>query len=147
MAYQPGLVPHLVGIGCDLAACRAATNLGPELKIGAGAATPEQVRSLIDALRDERPLGEAQRRALVSERVSVLDFPNAVGRPGPGGGGPIGFNVQIPGLGFYFVDSVVSRDYPVLTGLLVFYVAFLVLLNLVVDILYGILDPRTRGAR
>ncbi|MBE7449499.1 MAG: ABC transporter permease [Kofleriaceae bacterium] len=52
---------------------------------------------------------------------------------------------QIPGLGFYFVDSVVSRDYPVLTGLLVFYVAFLVLLNLVVDILYGVIDPRTRG--
>lgn len=52
---------------------------------------------------------------------------------------------RIPGLGFYFVDSVVSRDYPVLTGLLVFYVAFLVLLNLVVDILYGVIDPRTRG--
>ena len=54
---------------------------------------------------------------------------------------------QIPGLGFYFVDSVVSRDYPVLTGLLVFYVAFLVLLNLAVDILYGVIDPRTRDAR
>jgi len=54
---------------------------------------------------------------------------------------------QIPGLGYYFVDSVVSRDYPVLTGLLVFYVAFLVVLNLVVDILYGVIDPRTRDAR
>jgi oligopeptide transport system permease protein len=54
---------------------------------------------------------------------------------------------QIPGLGFYFVDSVVSRDYPVLTGLLVFYVAFLVVLNLVVDILQGIIDPRSRDAR
>jgi oligopeptide transport system permease protein len=54
---------------------------------------------------------------------------------------------QIPGLGFYFVDSVVSRDYPVLTGLLVFYVAFLVLLNLVVDILQGIIDPRSRESR
>ena len=54
---------------------------------------------------------------------------------------------QIPGLGFYFVGSVSDRDYPVLTGLLVFYVAFLVLLNLVVDILYGVIDPRTRGAR
>lgn len=51
---------------------------------------------------------------------------------------------QIPGLGFYFVDSVVSRDYPVLTGLLVFYVAFLVVLNLLVDILYGVIDPRSR---
>lgn len=51
---------------------------------------------------------------------------------------------QIPGLGFYFVDSVASRDYPVLTGLLVFYVAFLLFLNLLVDIAYGLLDPRVR---
>ncbi len=54
---------------------------------------------------------------------------------------------QIPGLGFYFVGSVSERDYPVLTGRLVFYLAFLVLLNQLVDILYGVIDPRTRGAR
>lgn len=51
---------------------------------------------------------------------------------------------QIPGLGFYFVDSVTSHDYPVLTGLLVFYVALLLLFNLVVDLAYGWLDPRIR---
>jgi len=54
---------------------------------------------------------------------------------------------QVPGLGYYFVDSVGSRDYPVLTGLLVFYVTFLVLLNLAVDIAYGFLDPRIRARR
>jgi oligopeptide transport system permease protein len=52
---------------------------------------------------------------------------------------------QIPGLGFYFVASITDRDYPVLTGVLVFYTAFLVLLNLAVDIAYGALDPRVRG--
>jgi oligopeptide transport system permease protein len=51
---------------------------------------------------------------------------------------------QIPGLGYYFIDSVASRDYPVLTGLLVFYVAFLLVFNLIVDLLYGVLDPRIR---
>jgi len=51
---------------------------------------------------------------------------------------------QIPGLGFYFVDSVTSRDYPVLTGLLVFYVAVLVVMNLLVDIVHALLDPRVR---
>jgi oligopeptide transport system permease protein len=51
---------------------------------------------------------------------------------------------QIPGLGYYFIDSVASRDYPVLTGLLVFYVAFLMVFNLIVDLLYGVLDPRIR---
>ncbi len=52
---------------------------------------------------------------------------------------------QIPGLGFYFVASITDRDYPVLTGVLVFYTAFLVLLNIVVDIVYGMLDPRIRS--
>ncbi len=52
---------------------------------------------------------------------------------------------QIPGLGFFFVASITDRDYPVLTGVLVFYTAFLVMLNLIVDIAYGILDPRTRS--
>jgi ABC-type dipeptide/oligopeptide/nickel transport system permease component len=54
---------------------------------------------------------------------------------------------QIPGLGFYFVGSIADRDYPVLTGVLVFYSVFLVLLNLMVDIAYGIIDPRIRDRR
>jgi oligopeptide transport system permease protein len=54
---------------------------------------------------------------------------------------------QIPGLGFYFVASITDRDYPVLTGVLVFYALFLVTMNLLVDIAYGVLDPRIRGQR
>lgn len=51
---------------------------------------------------------------------------------------------QIPGLGTYFVNSITDRDYPVLTGVFVFYATMLVLLNLVVDLAYGVIDPRTR---
>jgi ABC-type dipeptide/oligopeptide/nickel transport system permease component len=54
---------------------------------------------------------------------------------------------QIPGLGFYFVASISERDYPVLTGVLVFYAVFLVMLNLLVDIAYGLIDPRIRDQR
>lgn len=54
---------------------------------------------------------------------------------------------QIPGLGFYFVDSVTSRDYPVLTGLLVFYVGLTVVMNLLVDVGHALLDPRVRETR
>jgi oligopeptide transport system permease protein len=54
---------------------------------------------------------------------------------------------QIPGLGWYFIASITDRDYPVLTGVLVFYAIFLVAMNLIVDILYGVLDPRIRDAR
>ena len=54
---------------------------------------------------------------------------------------------QIPGLGFFFVSSITDRDYPVLTGVLVFYSIFLVLMNMLVDIAYGYLDPRIRDGR
>jgi oligopeptide transport system permease protein len=49
---------------------------------------------------------------------------------------------QIPGLGTYFITSVAERDYPVVTGVFVFYAALLVVLNLAVDVAYGVLDPR-----
>ena len=54
---------------------------------------------------------------------------------------------QIPGLGASFVDSIAERDYPVLTGVFVFYAVLLVLLNLAVDLAYGWLDPRIRERR
>ncbi len=54
---------------------------------------------------------------------------------------------QIPGLGFYFIASIADRDFPLLIGLLVFYSMGLVLLNLIVDITYGFLDPRIRERR
>jgi oligopeptide transport system permease protein len=53
----------------------------------------------------------------------------------------------VPGLGGFFVDSITNRDYPVLCGVLVFYVVFLVVLNTAVDIVHGVLDPRIRGGR
>jgi ABC-type dipeptide/oligopeptide/nickel transport system permease component len=53
----------------------------------------------------------------------------------------------VPGLGGFFVDSITNRDYPVLTGVLVFYVVFLVVLNTAVDIVHGALDPRIREGR
>jgi ABC-type dipeptide/oligopeptide/nickel transport system permease component len=48
----------------------------------------------------------------------------------------------IPGLGRYFVDAVQQLDYTVIMGTTVFYGAFLVLMVIVVDILYGFIDPR-----
>lgn len=50
----------------------------------------------------------------------------------------------IPGLGQYFVQCVQTNDYPVIVGTTLFYGAFLVLANLVVDIVYGLLDPRVK---
>jgi ABC-type dipeptide/oligopeptide/nickel transport system permease component len=54
---------------------------------------------------------------------------------------------SIPGIGRYFVTAVESRDYSVVMGITVLTSVVIVLANLVVDILYGVLDPRTREAR
>ena len=50
----------------------------------------------------------------------------------------------IPGLGRYFVQAVQQLDYTVIMGTTVFFGAFLVLMVIVVDLLYGFIDPRVR---
>ncbi|MBE3066683.1 MAG: ABC transporter permease [Chloroflexi bacterium] len=50
----------------------------------------------------------------------------------------------IPGMGKYFVTSITNRDYPVIMGTILLYAVFLVIANLVVDIMYAYLDPRIR---
>ena len=53
----------------------------------------------------------------------------------------------IPGIGRYYVTAVTARDYSVVMGLTVLLSVLVIMANLVVDILYGFLDPRTRDAR
>ena len=50
----------------------------------------------------------------------------------------------IPGLGQFFVRGALNRDYTLVLGIVIFYATLIVLLNLVVDILYGVIDPRIR---
>jgi len=50
----------------------------------------------------------------------------------------------IPGLGQFFVRGALNRDYTLVLGIVIFYASLVVLLNLVVDILYGVIDPRIR---
>jgi ABC-type dipeptide/oligopeptide/nickel transport system permease component len=59
-----------------------------------------------------------------------------------------GFVVEIvfaiPGLGRYFVQAIQQLDYTVIMGTTVFYGAFLVFMVILVDLVYGIIDPRVR---
>lgn len=48
----------------------------------------------------------------------------------------------VPGLGKYFISSILNRDYPVIMGTTVVLAALIVAMNLVVDIAYKIVDPR-----
>jgi oligopeptide transport system permease protein len=52
----------------------------------------------------------------------------------------------VPGLGRLFVDSIVTNDYTVIMGLTMFYSALFVAVILIVDLLYGVIDPRIRLA-
>jgi oligopeptide transport system permease protein len=51
---------------------------------------------------------------------------------------------QIPGVGVFLVNGMLNRDYTMVVGLVVLYAVLLLALNLIVDIAYGVLDPRVR---
>lgn len=50
----------------------------------------------------------------------------------------------IPGMGRFFITAVTDRDYPLIMGVTLVYTALLVCTNLLVDLLYGYVDPRIR---
>lgn len=50
----------------------------------------------------------------------------------------------IPGLGEQFVQSILSNDYPIIMGTTLLYSALFIVVTLIVDILYGVIDPRIR---
>jgi oligopeptide transport system permease protein len=48
----------------------------------------------------------------------------------------------VPGLGRYFVQAATARDYSVMLGTTLLFAAIITTMNLLVDLLYGVLDPR-----
>ncbi len=50
----------------------------------------------------------------------------------------------LPGLGRYFVQGALNRDYTLVLGIVIFYGALIILFNFLVDLAYGWLDPRSR---
>ncbi|HRY19919.1 MAG TPA: ABC transporter permease subunit, partial [Flexilinea sp.] len=51
---------------------------------------------------------------------------------------------SVPGIGSLFVESIKSNDYATIMGLTIFYSAFYILVVMIVDILYSVIDPRIR---
>jgi oligopeptide transport system permease protein len=51
---------------------------------------------------------------------------------------------QINGIGRRFVDAVFNRDYGLIMGTTLFYAFVVAFANLIVDLLYGVVDPRIR---
>ncbi|MCX8107836.1 MAG: ABC transporter permease [Verrucomicrobiae bacterium] len=51
---------------------------------------------------------------------------------------------QLPGIGVFLVNGSLSRDYPMVVGLVLVYAVLLLVLNLLVDLAYSVLDPRVK---
>jgi len=51
---------------------------------------------------------------------------------------------SIPGIGRYFVQGALNRDYTLVMGVTIFFGILIILCNLIVDIIYGLLDPKIR---
>jgi len=51
----------------------------------------------------------------------------------------------IPGIGRYFINAALNRDYGMVLGTVIFYMVLIIMLNLVVDLIYAWLDPRVRS--
>jgi oligopeptide transport system permease protein len=51
---------------------------------------------------------------------------------------------SIPGLGSYFVQGALNRDYTLVMGVVIFYGVLIILLNFLVDLVYAWLDPKVR---
>lgn len=105
-----------------------------------------------DYVRTARAKGLTPARILLRHRLPNAVLP-AVTVLGPAiaaittGGFVVEMVFAIPGLGRYFVQAVQQLDYTVIMGTTVFYGAFLVLMVVLVDIVYGLLDPRIRSAQ
>lgn len=53
---------------------------------------------------------------------------------------------NVPGMGHLYITSINARDYPVIMGVTLLYAVFIILGNMLVDISYGLIDPRIRGS-
>jgi oligopeptide transport system permease protein len=51
----------------------------------------------------------------------------------------------LPGIGRYFINAALNRDYGMVLGTVIFYMVLIVFLNLIVDIAYAWLDPKVRN--
>lgn len=100
-------------------------------------------------IRTARAKGLSERRILWQHAFKPAILP-VVSFIGPAAGALLTGSLVVeqvfalPGVGRYFVQGAVNRDYTLVMGMVVFYATLIVLLNLLVDLLYGWLDPRIR---
>ena len=104
-----------------------------------------------DFIRTARAKGLSERRVLFTHALRGGLLP-VVSYLGPGFSGLLVGSLvvekifNVPGMGRYFVEAALARDYALLTGVTLVYGALLMVSNALVDVLYAVLDPRVRKA-
>jgi oligopeptide transport system permease protein len=110
--------------------------------------------SMIEVLRSNyvrtaRAKGLSEQITIVRHALRATLLP-VVSYLGPAAAGVITGSIvieqifSIPGIGRYFVQSALNRDYTLVMGVTILYGSILILFNLLVDRLYGVLDPKVR---
>lgn len=51
---------------------------------------------------------------------------------------------QLPGMGRFFIQGAINRDYPLVLGIVIIFASAIIIMNLIVDMLYGLLDPKVK---
>lgn len=101
-------------------------------------------------IRTARAKGLAAHRVLLRHALRPALLP-VLSYLGPAAAGIITGSVVIeqifgiPGLGRYFVQGALNRDYSLVMGVVIFYGVLIIAFNFLVDLLYGVLDPRVRA--
>lgn len=107
----------------------------------------ETMRS--DHIRTARAKGLAERDVIARHALPSAILP-LVSYAGPAMAGVMTGSLVIerifglPGMGSYFVDGAINRDYTLVMGALIIYAVLIILFNLIADILYAMLDPKVR---
>ncbi len=110
--------------------------------------------SMIEALRSNhirtaRAMGLSQWSVVVKHAMRGALLP-IISYAGPAAAGLLTGSIivetifQIPGVGRYFIDAAINRDYTLVMGTVVMIAVFTIVFNLIVDILYAVVDPRVR---
>jgi len=110
--------------------------------------------SVIETLRSNyvrtaRAKGLTERQVLLRHVMPAAILP-VVSYLGPAATGLITGSVVIervfalPGIGSFFVDGAINRDYTLVMGVVILYAGLILFLNLLADVLYAVLDPRVR---
>ncbi|WP_019831005.1 ABC transporter permease [Sphingomonas sp. PR090111-T3T-6A] len=103
-----------------------------------------------DHVRTARARGLSEGRILVRHalRPALVPVASYVGPAAAGlltGAVVVETVFALPGLGRYFVQGALNRDYPLVLAVVILYAGLILLFNLIADLLYGWLDPRAAG--